>query len=287
MFNLFIQDNDINDPIYFVEFPKWEPVISIIQKNHGGHIIFDCLDEDSDFSNIDSSILNFEKKMVKISELIIVTSNILKEKIQKDAKNILYLPNAGDFKNFSKLPENNYLNALKKPIIGYYGAIAEWFDVELIKYLAIKKPQWNFVLVGHTLGSDISKIKNYPNIHFLGEKPYEELPKYLYWFDVCLIPFKDTPLIKATHPVKFYEYLSSGKPVVSSKIPELIQYQEFCYLAENNKEFLEKIEQALKENDTELIRKRIEFAQNNTWDHRVDVLLNFIGKIKNGEIKCK
>jgi glycosyltransferase involved in cell wall biosynthesis len=116
-------------------------------------------------------------------------------------------------------------------------------------------------------------------VHFLGEKPYSELPKYLYWFDVCIIPFKLTPLIEATHPVKFYEYLSSGKPVVSAKLPELLPYNDLCYLADSKEDFLNKIEIGLKEDNLETKRKRIEFAKSNTWDDRYERLASHAKEI--------
>ncbi len=168
---------------------------------------------------------------------------------------------------------------VKKPIIGYYGAIAEWFDTDIIDYIAKTKPEWNIVLIGLTLGSDTDRLKVYPNVFMLGEKPYEELTEYLYWFDVCLIPFKLCDLILSTNPVKFFEYLSSGKPVVSSDLPELRPYQELFYMAKTKEQFVEKIEMALKEDDKEIIDRRIEFARNNDWEHRIADILSYIQNI--------
>lgn len=275
-----IIDGAINQPICFVEFPAWEPVVAKIREKYQGFVIFDCLDEYSGFSNVDSSITNFERKLSEISDFVIATSQYLKEKCEKYKKNVIFLPNASDFEHFSFLPSNDYLENLNRPIIGYYGAIAEWFNLELLEYLASNRPEWNFVLIGHTYAHSISCLEKYKNIHLLGEKSYQELPKYLYWFDVCLIPFIDSPLIKATHPVKFYEYLSSGKPVVSSKLPELIQYQDLCYLATDKEDYLQKIEIALNENNPKIRLMRIEFAKTNTWDVRVEELLKLMNILK-------
>ncbi|ODS39747.1 MAG: hypothetical protein A7315_10550 [Candidatus Altiarchaeales archaeon WOR_SM1_79] len=138
-------------------------------------------------------------------------------------------------------------------------------------------------MIGHTFGSDTGKLKKFHNVHFLGEKQYSEIPRYLYWFDVCIIPFKLIPLIEATHPVKFFEYLSSGKPAVSVKLPELLPYKDLCYLAEDKEDFLKKIEMSLKEDDPEIKRMRIDFAKSNTWEDRYKTLASNVEKIYGGD----
>jgi ubiquinone/menaquinone biosynthesis C-methylase UbiE len=270
------RDFKIDKALSFVEFPNWEPLVSKVKEKEDWKIIYDCMDEHTDFSNVNSSVSSKEIKLFKESDVIVVTSNHLLSKAKAYRNDIVFVPNAGDFDHFNKLPENTLLENIKKPIIGYFGAIAEWFDNELIEFLAENNKNWNFVLIGRTFGSNIKNLKTFPNVHFLGEKPYKELPDYLFWFDVCIIPFKLTPLIEATHPVKFYEYLSSGKPVVSSKLPELLKFSDICYIAENKEDFLEKIKIALKENDLEINNKRIKFAQDNTWDARYQMLISYI-----------
>jgi 2-polyprenyl-3-methyl-5-hydroxy-6-metoxy-1,4-benzoquinol methylase len=273
------KDFKINRALCFAAFPTWGPVVSKLRDTYDWKIIYDCLDEHSGFSNVDNSIVHEEEMLIKKSDLVIVTSSHLYKKVKKYRNDALLIPNAGDFEHFSELPKNDLLKNIKKPIIGYYGAIAEWFDNELLEFLANKRKDWNFVLIGHTFGSNISKLQKFHNVHFLGEKPYSELPKYLYWFDVCIIPFKLTPLIEATHPVKFYEYLSSGKPVVSAKLPELLPYNDLCYLADSKEDFLNKIEIGLKEDNLETKRKRIEFAKSNTWDDRYERLASHAKEI--------
>jgi len=277
------KDFNIAKALCFVVFPKWEPIVSKLRAIYGWKIIYDCLDEHTGFSNVDNSIVHGEGMLIKRSDLVIVTSSKLYSKVKEYRNDALLIPNAGDFEHFSELPKNNLLTDIKKPIIGYYGAIAEWFDNELLEFLASKRENWNFVLIGRTFGSNIRKLQEFHNVHFLGEKLYSELPKYLYWFDVCIIPFKITPLIEATHPVKFYEYLSSGKPVVSVKLPELLPYNDLCYLADDKEDFLKKIEQALEEDNQGTKRRRIEFAKSNTWNDRYVSLATHAEEIFEGE----
>ncbi len=273
------RDFKIDKALSFVDFPNWEPLASKLKEKEDWKIIYDCMDEHTDFSNVNSSVSSKEVKLFKESDVVMVTSKQLLAKVKAYRNDIVFVPNAGDFEHFNKLTENTLLADIRKPIIGYFGAIAEWFDNELIEFLADSRKNWNFIFIGRTVGSNINNLKTFPNVHFLGEKPYNELPKYLYGFDVCLIPFKLTPLIQATHPVKFYEYLSSGKPVVSVKLPELVSFIDICYIAENREEFLEKIEIALKENDPEIRNKRTEFSKNNTWDDRYRILTSHIEQL--------
>jgi len=120
---------------------------------------------------------------------------------------------------------------------------------------------------------------------FLGERPYSELPKYLYDFNVCLIPFKNTQLIHATHPVKIYEYLAAGKPVVTTNLDELKPIADLCYIAKDKEDFLEKLDIALKENDNEHVQKRIKFASKNTWQDRFEILYSKLEKIPSINLK--
>lgn len=263
------QEQSIKEAIAFVEFPMWHPLVSYVSDNFNAKVVFDALDEFAGFSNLNQKLKDYQDQLIHRSDVIIATAKKIYKMVKTETNKVNMLPNATEFQHFNVLPENDTLEAIPKPIIGYYGAIAEWFDSEVIEFVAKSRPNWNIVLIGHTFGSDIENLKNLKNVHFLGEKPYKELPKFLYWFDVCLIPFKLVDLILSTNPVKFFEYISSGKPVVASDLPELHPYSELVYLSHNKEEFLNNIEKALVENDEKIIQKRIETARNNDWEHRV------------------
>src|SRR6266436_8741108 len=100
-------------------------------------------------------------------------------------------------------------------------------------YVARKRPNYSFVLLGGVFDTDISELSRLPNIRLLGQQPYETMPQYLYHFDACLIPFKTIDTTAATDPVKVYEYLSAGKPVVSVALPELEQFHQLLYIAKD------------------------------------------------------
>lgn len=261
--------------VYMIQFPGWSPVALNLKENFGGKIIFDCMDDHAGFSTNTSSALEAELNLIRSADLVITSSNLLEEKVSKLTNRVIQVKNATEFNHFNGVAKNNQLNQYAaSPIIGYYGAISDWFDMELIAYCASVRPEWNFVLIGSILGADLHRVKALNNVHFLGEIPYAELPGYLAYFDVCTIPFKLIPLTLATNPVKFYEYLSAGKPVVSINLPELIPYETDCYLAKNPEEFLSQIESALTDKDDPiLIARRLDLARKNSWEARVNCIL--------------
>ena len=113
-------------------------------------------------------------------------------------KRALLLPNAADVEHFREGGANP-LSHLSRPIVGYYGAISEWFEVVMICAAADASPAWQFVLIGDTFGADVSPLRPLSNIHL----PYGTLPGYLHGFDEACIPFRNTPLTRATNPLKF------------------------------------------------------------------------------------
>lgn len=261
--------------VYLIQFPGWGPVALDLRNKLGGKVIFDCMDDHGGFSTNTQQALQTEEALIKNSDLVITSSNVLEEKAKAINPNTIKVKNGTEFEHFANPIPNGKLDQLRnRPIIGYYGAISDWFDMEIVAYCARQRPDWNFVLVGSTAGADLQPIADLKNVVLLGEIPYKELPGYFAYFDVCTIPFKIIPLTMATNPVKFYEYLSAGKPVVSVTLPELLPYQEDCYLAENPADFLPQLERAYAERHDEIkVKRRIELASENSWSARVSSIL--------------
>ncbi|MEE8402458.1 MAG: glycosyltransferase [Candidatus Hydrothermarchaeaceae archaeon] len=255
------------DALTLLVYPSWVPIAFELRRLHGWKIVYDCIDDYGSFKGISPQRIEEEKELFRESDMLVVTSSYLAKKAGEYREDFALIRNAVVFEHFKTLPYNELLK-MPKPIIGFYGEIEQWVDTGLLEYLVEKRSDWNFVFIGRTLGADIESIKKFPNAHFLGEKLYSELPKYLFHFDVCIIPFNSTPFVEASNPIKFYEYISSGKPVVSTDIPELRKHRDLCYIAEGKEDFLDKIEIAIAEDDSELKKKRIELAKNNTWESR-------------------
>jgi glycosyltransferase involved in cell wall biosynthesis len=152
----------------------------------------------------------------------------------------------------------------------------DWFDADMVYQAAIARPYWSFVLIGNVDTSSVKPLQQLPNVRFIGEQHYARLPGYLQQFDVALIPFKLTPIIQSTNPVKFYEYLSAGKPVVSVPMPELLPYQDFFYPAIDGQTLISQVEKALQENSPALISARLAWACQNTWQARYEALSSAI-----------
>ena len=274
----FILQNFTNkEIIYFVQFPNWLHLVKKMKDKIKGKIIFDCMDEHSGFNNVDKLIVEHEKELLRTSDLIISSSNKLYNNNIKFNPNVVKIKNGTEFNFFASKQTSGLLQKYKdKPIVGYYGAIADWFDIKMMEYCAISRPEYNFIFIGSTFSCDITSIQKLGNVFFLGEKPYGELPKYLHDFDVCTIPFRIIPLIEATNPVKFYEYISAGKAVVATKLPEIEEFKDICYLANNQEEFLDMLDKAVDEksfdNYGDLLQRRVEIAKNNSWKIRVEAL---------------
>ena len=276
--------NDLKlDAISFVEFPTWEPLVLELKKQLGYPIIFDCLDDFTGFVNVIGERKKEELSLISSSDLVLSTSTHLLKKVMKGTTRSLFLPNAGEFEHFNKAKDG--LLKYKKPIIGYFGSISDWFDTDLIKYIASNRPQFTFVMIGNTYGADIRKFRELDNVYFLGERPYSELPKYLHDFDVCLIPFKKIPLTDATHPIKIYEYFATGKPVVVTNMTELYPMSDMCYISEDKEDFLKKLDLAVNEKNETITKKRIKFASENTWENRFETLYTELKKIDSFNIE--
>lgn len=276
-----VVENCIRDCVIVVEYPTWVQAAKYFKNKYGFKIITDYLDDYTGFDDTNIECLApccYE--LLESSDKVIASSNYLAECASEYNKNVSIIRNGTEFEHFHKAYKETREIANRRKVIGYYGAIAHWFDFKKIEYTAEQMPDVDIVLIGQvTEGAEL--FRKFDNIKLLGEKDYNTLPSYLEGFDVCLIPFDtSTDLIKATNPVKFYEYLSAGKKVVATEIPELIPFKDkYVYLANDNKEFLNYVKLCLEETDTLADSKEcMDFAKQNDWKERGQ---NFINSVKN------
>jgi len=236
--------------------------------------IYDCMDYHKGFGNVPEKLIETEKDILRHADLVMVTSSWLKDFARGYNTNVALVRNAAEFDHFAGRPAAIYRDAAGRRIIGYYGAIAEWFDLELVRAVAQENRNCLVLLIGNDTEGVGKALRDLPNVVFTGEVPYSRLPYYLYAFDVCLLPFKVMPLTLATNPVKIYEYLSAGKPVVSVDLPEIEQFGELVYRCATHQQFLQQVVQAMQpeNNSTELVSARKAFAAAQTWDHRITEL---------------
>jgi polysaccharide pyruvyl transferase CsaB len=260
----------IREAVSYVMIASWGSAAMETARRWGWRVVYDCMDEWDNFPLVKKPIVEAEFRLVRECDLLVVTAQRLYEKWQGYNRPMVLARNAADYDFYIQryLP-NDLLANMKRPIVGYYGAIADWFDLDLMTYLAESRPEYTFVLVGGLFDLDISRLQALPNVHWLGQQPYETMPQYLYHFDACIIPFKINPITGATDPVKIYEYMCGGKPVVSVALPELKSYADLLHLAGDRKDFASKLDRALAESDPDLAERRRLFARQNSWDQRV------------------
>jgi GT2 family glycosyltransferase len=254
--------------VAFVQLPFWWPLARKSRVEFDWPIVYDCMDHHASFSTNRQAMLDHEPDLLSSADLVLASSEGLQTHVQEGNKHVLLLRNACDYDHFTKARYTRN----PRPVIGYYGAIADWFDSDLVADLAERRPDWEFVLVGSTFSADVRRLAKLSNVFLTGEKPYSEIPEWLGKFDVVIIPFKRTPLTEATNPVKAYEILAAGKPLVSVPIPEMQTLSGLVRLASSAKEFEKEISAALTDNDPQLIERRRAFARANTWEQRYEVL---------------
>jgi GT2 family glycosyltransferase len=270
----------ISEAISYVMIPSWGRAAGHIQRRWGWRVVYDCMDEWENFPGIKAPLLEMEKSLVESCDLLVVTAQKLYDKWLPYRRQMVLARNAADYDFYQESCQpNDLLEGVNHPIVGYYGAIADWFDVDLLVEVAQNRPQYTFVLVGGVFDVDVSRLRNLPNVRMPGQQSYETMPQYLYHFDACVIPFKINPITEATDPVKLYEYLSGGRPVVSVKLPELEPYSDHLYLAENAADFANKLDEAVSESDPRLVEGRKSLAKQHDWKARYEQIESAVAEI--------
>jgi glycosyltransferase involved in cell wall biosynthesis/2-polyprenyl-3-methyl-5-hydroxy-6-metoxy-1,4-benzoquinol methylase len=266
--------------VCLVQLPFWTPVAVAMRAAAGCDVIYDCMDLHAGFSSNAEAALGDEARLLGIADVVVCSSQQLLEHALPQAKRTALIRNGVDYEHFARVPDRER-SAGGRMTVGYYGAIADWFDSGLVAAIARLRPQWRIVLVGSTWSADTAPLESVPNITLTGERPYTDLPALIEDWDCCIIPFRHTPLTAATNPVKVYEMLASGKPVVSVHLPELAPMAAagLVELAAGASGFVEAIE------DDALYRaqareRRRAFAADNTWALRTSALESAIDAIE-------
>lgn len=250
--------------VAIIHLPYWLPLVKSLP---GTVVVYDCMDHHEGFHGDSAEMSSQESLAVQDSEVVITTSEYLYRNVSRWRPTTI-VRNGTEFEKFATPPEFRSVKR-KQPVVGYIGAISEWFDVDLVVKAARRYPQYQFVLIGSTAGCNTSPLKQVPNIELVGEIPYDQVAGRLHAFDITMIPFKINELTKATNPVKVYEYLSAGKPIVATAMPELCLLEEYIHIGRSLEEFVDKINTAVQErNDLQLAERRRNWAKTQDWEAR-------------------
>lgn len=227
-----------------------------------------------------------ELQLVKESDMVICTSRALYQEKSKINKNTYFVPNAADLSHSSKALDENLaahpiLEKIPKPIIGYFGSIERRIDFDMMQSVINSNPDKSFVFVGPYYAEHVPGwFFNTPNVHLPGPVSYADMPQMLKGFDIAIIPFKKDEVSATIFPLKLFEYLGAGKPVIITDFnPDLKEYTfgavNFCG---NSTAFGEAINNILKNDNAEKQQERLAVAQKNTWAIRADEIEALIEK---------
>lgn len=262
----------ITQAISIIDLPFWRQIVSA-HKASGDVVVYDCMDYHAGFKNNEPHMLAEEGRLIKEADLVVTTSASLSEQIARLRPNML-LRNGCEASHFVPCAGRKVHRLSERPVVGYFGVLDHWFDVKLVTKAARAFRDWHFVLIGRRQDCNLDPLGPLANVQIISEVPYEVLPQFTLGFDVCIIPFVVNDLTLHTNPVKMYEYLAAGKPVVGTAMPEIMIGEEgLVYVAKDADDFICKLSDAMaKHDDPVYSERRIAYAMNATWTDRVDRL---------------
>jgi glycosyltransferase involved in cell wall biosynthesis len=252
-------------------------------------LIYEMVDDHSLEGEDDGSSLLLHQWLVKEADLVVATADDLLAQLKSLRPDALLVRNGVRPEDWTlpdppEVPLDMVEARKSQVVIGYVGAFASWFDWRLWEGLARARPTWAFVLIGYPADDSgrkiISEASKVPNIYYLGPKSQSELKTYLHHFDVATIPFVLNPITHACSPLKLFEYMACGKPIVATPMREIAKYQAVRFANDLNS-FLNEIESALVTCDALEFKKALkDELRDNTWRDRAGYLLKMLKEVQ-------
>lgn len=280
--NLF-KDKSISNYIFWYYTPM---ALSFTKRFKPKFTIYDCMDELSAFKFAPPELKIMEAELMEKADIVFTGGNCLYEAKKDKHHNIFSFPSSIDKKHFMQARENleeqhDQAN-IPFPRLGFFGVIDERFDIDLIEKTAMLKPDWQFVLIGPVVKIDPNTLPRNKNIHYLGNKSYQELPQYLSGWDVAMIPFAINESTRFISPTKTPEYLAAGKPVISSPIRDVVNPygdSNLVHICDNASDFVEKVSVELTvEDKSEWLGRVDNHLSNISWDLTFEQMNSLIRK---------
>jgi glycosyltransferase involved in cell wall biosynthesis len=249
-------------------------------------IIYDCMDELSAFKFAPPELQENEARLFQIADLVFTGGHSLYE-AKKDRHPAVYpFPSSIDKEHFQQAREAHAdpvdQQQIPHPRFGFYGVVDERFDIDIILKVAEQKPEWHFVIIGPVVKIDPATLPQRDNIHYLGGKSYKELPSYLGGWDIALIPFALNESTRFISPTKTPEYLSAGKPVISSSIRDVVNpyaAKQLVHIADDPESFIRAAEHELAVTDRQSWLSQVDdFLKENSWDNTWNQMMQLINE---------
>jgi glycosyltransferase involved in cell wall biosynthesis len=250
------------------------PLRSIVRAKYTAYRMSD---DWSYFENVPKSLIHSESEIIREADTVFVTSRRLEERVRAICSDVVYLPNGVDGAFFEdRAEEPRVLGPYPRPRVIFAGTLAFWVDMKLVSKAALACPEASFLLAGPM--RDDRFVKGLPkNVRYLGVRPYSEIPAILQHCDVGIIPFRKSPLTDAANPVKLFEYLASGLPVVSTSLEEIAGAGSPALLCGDEEAFVKTLSGLLSGEIPWDKSKAISFAREQTWQHRYQTVRAVLG----------
>ncbi len=253
--------------------------------------VYYCIDDYATLPDVDQvAVQNMDDELARKADLVFVSAESLLEHKLTLNKNSHFSPHGVDLDLFTRGLDPNLacpadIAGLPRPIVGFFGLIERWIDLELIGYLAQQRPNVTFLMVGRVAVPD-DELPKAPNLHWIGQRPYGEMPAYGKQFDVAIIPFLITPVIWHANPIKLREYLALGKRIVSVSTPEIDRYADVVELAHSREEWLQKLDGLLAQPQTpESVQHQAARVAPESWQGRLEEVHGIV--LQNLEAKAR
>jgi glycosyltransferase involved in cell wall biosynthesis len=259
-----------------------------VGKTNERFAVYDCVDDYAEQSGADRRkrelVAAYDTLAASRSRLVFATARTLVERHRKRNPRTHLVRNVGDFRHFARAADRSVaageLAELRHPVVGFAGNfLAEKVDFELLEAVASDRPDWTVLLVGPSRENTreaLNRLVSVQNVHWLGAKSYEDIPRYVAAFDVAMIPYLRNAYTQSCFPLKTFEYLAAGKPVVASGLPELAGMEPHVVLVDGADEFIAAVERALTHASEPEVAARQELASANTWETRTQHLLELV-----------
>jgi len=245
------------------------PLLALLDQMPHRRSVYRMSDDTSQFTDTPRTFARFEGEVCRRVDLVVATARSLEQRARDlGARRVLFLPNACEPERFGAGGESepSDIAGRPRPRAVYAGAIDDWFDCALVAAVAVRMPDWQFVLVGPRR-VDVSSLERLPNVVLVGPRPYEDLPRYLGSADAGIVPFRLNPMTHAIHPIKVYEYCAAGLPVVATPMAETAAMKAPLRLAGDAASFEAALRAGLRDGPSARA-ERLAFARSNTWDDR-------------------